>query len=229
MDIIGVHLKEALNEGCPVCRILRNYEENEIETVLYEHVNDPWIRERFKESLGLCTYHAWQTVKKAYSEPLLGPLGVSIIYEHMLSLYVSSIESGKSLQEEKCFLCSLVEEKERDTVEALVERIEELLPAYEESESILCRRHYEMTLAVLEERNPKAADRLKSIQLKKLKTLRERINAFIDKFDYRAEGEPTKEEISSLPLTVEALKGLEVIDPLQRLKAQKRRRRFQWR
>ncbi|ASJ03093.1 hypothetical protein A3L09_07415 [Thermococcus profundus] len=210
MDLIGVYLREAMDEGCPVCRILRSYEESQIDTILYEHVNDPEVRKKFHESFGLCTYHAWKTLKKAYSEPLLGPLGVAIIYEGVLSIYIAALEEKKPLDEGECFLCELIQRKERDTVEAFAERIEELLPDYENSNSILCKRHYEMLLREVSQRSPKTADRLREIQVEKLKELRRRINSFIDKFDYRAEGEHTREEVSSLPLTIEVLKGLEM-------------------
>lgn len=208
MDIVGIYLREAMKEGCPICRILREYEESEIDTILYEHVNDPAVRTKFKESLGLCTYHAWKTIKKAYSNPLLGPLGVAIIYEHMLSTYIKTLESREKVKEGECFLCLLVEEKEKDTVEAIAERIEELLPVYESSEAILCKRHYEMIGSILREKNPQSAERLRKVQLEKLKKLREKMNSLIDKFDYRATERPTKEEVSSLPRVIEALKGL---------------------
>ncbi|ANF23476.1 DUF6062 family protein [Thermococcus piezophilus] len=208
MDIVGIYLREAMKEGCPICRILREYEESEIDTILYEHVNDPAVRTKFKESLGLCTYHAWKTLKKAYSNPLLGPLGVAIIYEHMLSTYIKTLESREKVKEGECFLCLLVEEKEKDTVEAIAERIEELLPVYESSEAILCKRHYEMIGSILREKNPQSAERLRKVQLEKLKKLREKMNSLIDKFDYRATERPTKEEVSSLPRVIEALKGL---------------------
>ncbi|WP_240920699.1 DUF6062 family protein [Thermococcus sp. CX2] len=224
MDIVGIYLREAMKEGCPVCRILIEYEESEIDTILYEHVNDPAVRAKFKESLGLCTYHAWKTLKKAYSNPLLGPLGVAIIYEHMLSTYIKTLESREKVKEGECFLCLLVEEKEKDTVEAITERIEELLPVYESSEAILCKRHHEMIDSILREKNPQSAERLRKVQLEKLKKLRERMNSLIDKFDYRATERPTKEEVSSLPLAIEALKGLENGATLRKKERKKRTR-----
>ncbi|NJE61228.1 DUF6062 family protein [Thermococcus sp. 21S7] len=228
MDLIGVYLRDAVGEGCPVCRILRRYEESEIKTILYEHVNDPGVREKFRESLGLCTYHAWKTLGEAYSDPLLGPLGVAIIYEHMLSFYVASLERGRIPEEGECFLCQLMEEKETNTVEALAERIGELLPEYENSESVLCRRHYGMLLSILRRTNPDAAEMLEAIQLEKLRVLGERLGSFIDKFDYRAEEKPTKDEISSLPLAIEALKGLETGVTVRKTRNRKGRRAFPW-
>jgi len=228
MDLIGVYLREAMGEGCPICRILRSYEGSQIDTILYEHVNDPEVRKEFQKSFGLCTYHAWKTLKKAYSEPLLGPLGVAVIYESILSRYITSLEERKTLDEGECFLCELVQQKEMDTIEAFADRIEELLQDYENSNSILCKKHYEMLLRELSQRNPKTVDRLQEIQVKKLKELQKRINSFIDKFDYRAKEEPTKEEASSLPLTIEALKGLETGATI-REHPERKRRLLPWR
>ncbi|WP_240912006.1 MULTISPECIES: DUF6062 family protein [unclassified Thermococcus] len=224
MDIVGIYLREAMKEGCPVCRILGEYEESEINTILYEHVNDPTVRVKFKESLGLCTYHAWKTLKTAYSNPLLGPLGVAIIYEHMLSTYIKILESWEKVKEGECFLCLLVEEKEKDTVEAITEKIEELLPVYESSEAILCKRHHEMIDSILRKKNPQSAERLRKVQLEKLKKLRERMNSFINKFDYKALERPTRGEVSSLPMTIEALKGLENGATLRKKERKKRTR-----
>ncbi len=173
MDLIGIYLMDALGEGCPVCRILRKYEDSEIEIILYEHVNDPDVREKFRESLGLCTHHAWKTLEKAYSEPLLGPLGVAMIYEHMLGgLRRPAGKRHGPPEEGECFLCKLMEDKERSTVEAFADRIGgELLPEYERSGSILCKRHYEMVLELLERKNPEAAEKLRELQIRKLKGL----------------------------------------------------------
>lgn len=66
-----------------------------------------------------------------------------------------------------------------------------------------------MLLSEVARRDNDKATVLKEIQLKKLRKLRERLKSFIDKFDYLSKEEPTKEETSSLPLTIEALKGLE--------------------
>ncbi|WP_282954226.1 DUF6062 family protein [Thermococcus thioreducens] len=121
-----------------------------------------------------------------------------------------------------------MEEKEKGTIDAFAERIEELLPEYERSESVLCRRHYVMLLQILRRENSTAAERLERIQMKKLRVLRERLGSFIDKFDYRARERPTKEEISALPLTIEALKGIETGIAMKHCEERKRRR-FPWR
>ncbi|WP_456395099.1 DUF6062 family protein [Thermococcus sp.] len=212
MDLIGIYLKEALeNPGCPVCNILQKYEKSEITTILYEHVNNPSVRDQFKESLGLCTYHAWKLKEVAYSDPLLGALGVAVIYDHMLSVYIESLEQGRRVKVSKCFLCRRAEEKERSIISGLSRRIEELLPVYKNSGAILCKKHYEMLKEELRKENPPYVDELTGIQIEKLRIIRERVERFIDKFDYRSTEAPTKKEAEAVVLAIESLKGL----PLQ--------------
>lgn len=87
---------------------------------------------------------AWELRSMTYSNPLYGSLGVAIIYEHMLSVYLSSLKFQNKIVEGECFLCKSVEEKEEDTIGALVDRIEELFGFYESSEAIFCKKHYAM-------------------------------------------------------------------------------------
>ncbi|NJE04658.1 hypothetical protein E3E36_00525 [Thermococcus sp. M36] len=208
MDLIGVYLREAFESGgCPVCRILEKFEKDEIGTVLYEHVNDPEVRERFKESLGLCPYHAWRLFETASSNPLYGGLGVAIIYEHMLGEYLGSFDGDKPVREGKCHLCTLVEEKEALTVAAVAERMDELLPVYRDSDAILCKRHCELLMDELKKSRPAFAGALREVQKDKLERLRGLLQGFINNSDYRSESGPCKEEVAAIRRSIEALKG----------------------
>ncbi len=212
MDLIGIYLKEALeNSGCPVCNLLRKYERNEIGTILYEHVNNPSVREQFKESLGLCSYHAWKLKEIAYSDPLLGSLGVAVIYDHMLSIYIENLEQNQKIKTGRCFLCERMEEKEKSIISSLSKRFAEFIGIYRDSEAILCKKHYEMLSAELKKENTPLSEELRKIQIMKLKEIRSRVERFIDKFDYRATKAPTKKEAEAVVLAIESLKGL----PLQ--------------
>ncbi len=193
MDLIGIYLKEALEDsGCPVCNLLRKYERNEIGTILYEHVNNPSVREQFKESLGLCPYHAWKLKEIAYSDPLLGSLGVAVIYEHMLSIYIENLKQDQRVEVGKCFLCERMEEKERSIISSLSKRFGEFIEVYRNSEAIFCKKHYEMLTAELKKENPSLLEELREIQIMKLSEIRRGVERFIDKFDYRAQKAPTK-------------------------------------
>ncbi|WP_456368211.1 DUF6062 family protein [Thermococcus sp.] len=206
MDIAGIKLSEAFKgSGCPVCRAMEKFEEDEIATILYEHVTDPEIRRKFRESLGLCTRHAWRTLEIALGNPLLGPLGVSIIYEDVLNVYLRG-----ERERDECLLCRLVKDKEKILVEALANRLEELLPEYRSSPAILCRRHYEMLVEKLK-KEPKLLKKLEEVQREKLMELDSRLKAFIDAYDYRSTRRPTKEEARALEETIEFLKGRPVV------------------
>ncbi len=209
IDTIGLYLKEAFSRrGCPICRVLEKFEREWIENVLYEHVNNPSVRDKFLESLGLCPYHAWQVRHVAASNPLYGPLGVGTIYEHMLKVYIESLENDRKVEVSKCHLCSLVEEKERRTLEEVTSRFDYLIDAYEGSTAILCKYHYEMLVSALGRKElPELVGRLKSIQLKKLKGLNKTLRRYLDSFDYRSKYQPTKEDMESVPGAIEALKG----------------------
>jgi len=221
MDLIGLRLKEAFEkEGCPICRLLEEFEDSEIETILYEHVNDPEVRERFKKSLGLCTRHAWKVLQTSKSNPFLGPLGVATIYEHMLGLYILSLESERKTEEGECFLCQLLDEKEKEVVESVAERIENLMEIYVDGPALLCRRHYQMITEKLE---PEKAKDLRKIQLKKLKELKDSLNEFMESFDYSVD-RPAFRKAWTVERTIEALKGREVVSSLKSEMGMGRRR-----
>ena len=204
MDIIEIELKRSMEEeGCPVCRLVEKFEKEEIETILYEHPNDPEIRKAFQKSLGLCPRHAWKTLKLALSNPLLGPHGISVIYEDVLKWY---LKGGQSTEE--CFLCKLSSEKEETLLESFSERLPSLIESYEKSPSILCRRHYEEILNRISDE--KLKEKLSQIQRRKLERLLRRLESFVDTFDYRVERRPSEKERRALAETIEFFAGREV-------------------
>ena len=209
MDLIGVYLKESFKRpGCPVCTLIEQCEKKTIEEILYEHVNDPVVRERFAESLGLCSYHAWKIKEIAYSNPLYGGLGVAVIYRHMLSLYIKNLEKGEQIREKECYLCKSVKEKERYTVGGLADRMKELFEEYKTSEAILCKKHYDMLYLALKKKNVELAEHFKEVQIQKLKEIENCMKRFISKFDYRSKEAPTQKESLAGLLAIESLKGL---------------------
>ncbi|WP_297468562.1 DUF6062 family protein [Thermococcus sp.] len=204
MDIIELEIKRSLEEeGCPVCRLIERFEREEIETILYEHPNDPEVRKAFQKSLGLCPRHAWKTLKLALSNPLLGPHGISVIYKDVLKWY---LEGGQGTGE--CLLCKLSSEKEETLLESFSGRLSSFIDLYEKSPSLLCRRHYEEIVNRIDDEELKG--KLEQIQRRKLEELFKRLERFIHSFDYRAEGKPSEEERRALAETVEFFAGREV-------------------
>ena len=202
--MIGVYLKEAFSkDGCPICRLLREFEEKTLATILYEHSNDPGVIAEFKKSLGLCPYHAWKLFEVSASNPLYDPLGVAVIYERMLAHY---LEGGEGAKEGECPICALVEEKERVIVESVVDRIDEILEHYRDSPAVLCRRHYERVLEGLDAKAPEKGEELREIHQEKLREIHELLRGFIRKSSYTYDG-PEDKEVRAVRSSILALKG----------------------
>jgi len=52
-------LLEACSEpGCPVCRISLKLARRYVDSILYEYVNDPGVRDEIRRSRGYCNEHA---------------------------------------------------------------------------------------------------------------------------------------------------------------------------
>ncbi|MBT9169581.1 MAG: hypothetical protein DDT19_02943 [Syntrophomonadaceae bacterium] len=91
------NLVDALKmEGCPICRLSQRSLERFFDNLLYENVNDPWIRRRIRKSLGFCKQHSTELIKAAKRAG--DNLGIAIIYEDMLSAARADLEKIDPLQ-----------------------------------------------------------------------------------------------------------------------------------
>lgn len=68
-------LEEALGlEGCAICRLVSRAARGYLDNLMYELVNDPEVQGEFRDSLGFCNRHAYQTLDAGDG------LGMSILY-----------------------------------------------------------------------------------------------------------------------------------------------------
>ena len=67
--------------GCPICRLEQRAVERYLDSLFYESVNDPKLRERLRDSLGFCREHAWLAIDKR----LGNALGFAIIYRDVIN------------------------------------------------------------------------------------------------------------------------------------------------
>ena len=189
--------------GCPICSILRDLEEDTIKYMLYSQVNDPAVRKKLRQSLGLCPYHAWLLADIVRGNPEIDLLGPSIIYEDMLRTY---LEEGENRNGE-CFLCAKTKEFERIYIEEMASCIEidpTILDEYSKSRSTLCRRHYEMLLSHLD---GVLRAKLEEIQRGKLERIIHNLSEYIRKQDYRVKEPPTYDEARAWLDAIIFLKG----------------------
>lgn len=85
-------VRDALGkEGCPVCRLSLDSIAHSLDSLAYEQVNDPGLREQLRASRGFCPHHAWQFVH----QPSSG-LGVAIIYRDVLGEVARILEEGSA-------------------------------------------------------------------------------------------------------------------------------------
>jgi hypothetical protein len=206
-DVIYVTLVDAVSRGgCPICRAVEKSENSMLWIMLYEHVNDPHVRERIRRGNGFCAYHFQKIVEMARSDPLIGGLAPAIIVEDLLSRYIESVREGTTLETE-CFVCSELERVEESYTSSFASKLDttDLLTRYESNPgSLLCYKHY---LEVYSRASEPARERLREVQLRKMESLRSLLQSYIAKNDYRFIGTITEAEASSWVKAVEAIVG----------------------
>jgi hypothetical protein len=85
------NLLDALGDGCPICRLVKEANQKFMNAFLYESVNDPFLRARIRESIGFCNRHAWQLRKMG------DPFGQSIIYQDLLRSVLGRLDEVGAL------------------------------------------------------------------------------------------------------------------------------------
>ncbi len=149
-DLFYVEITSAIEKpGCPICNIIEKIAHDLIFDILYEHVNDPSMRQKLRESLGLCGYHTWLLYRYSSEDPLIGEPGPAIIYQDMLNTYYEVLKEGSSIEpiklSSKCLLCRELSEYNDIFVEKFAEKIIEtdiLSQSEANSYSILCIHHF---------------------------------------------------------------------------------------
>src|SRR2546429_8463381 len=63
------------DSGCAICRLVLRDVDHLLDSLLYEHINDPDIQRRYRASRGLCNEHSWQLVRHKGNS-----LGIAILY-----------------------------------------------------------------------------------------------------------------------------------------------------
>jgi hypothetical protein len=81
---------EALGQpGCAICTLVARTRWRYLDSLAYEHVNDPGVREKIREALGFCNRHAWYFV-----EAVREVFGAAIIYRDILHTVQRATSGG---------------------------------------------------------------------------------------------------------------------------------------
>jgi len=182
-------LEAVQSDGCPLCRLSVEVIASYIDNLLYGSVNDFDLRERLRQSRGLCHTHAWQMVRPG------GSLGAAIIQNDVLGELLHVLEGKaesrlrgdleRSLEPQtECPACQHQAEMETIYLSALFKSLadEEFWEAYCGS-SGLCLPHFQAALRQC--RHGSVRQRLVQAQRGFWQRLRGELVEFIRKNDYR--------------------------------------------
>ncbi len=210
-------LRDALaGGGCPLCRLAYRASAHYLDTLNYEGVNDPGLRQDLVRANGLCHRHTWQWTRIHGSV-----LGVTIVYRNVIKhlLEVAGPFEEKSSQprngirmlaerlqpEAECPACRTEDEAAHRTGDILLAHLDEqeiadnYVPA-----GGLCLPHLQ---AVISWASESQAGTLLAWQMQVYRKLVGELDEFIRKQDYRFAGEPMGEERDSVARSAAVVAG----------------------
>ena len=201
-------------KGCAFCVLEMEAMHHYIDTLLYEHVNDPRVRSNLARSRGYCSRHAHLLLS------FQDGLGTAILARSLLGDFLGSIEqlgrraarhpdrgvSGEWINHRNCPACRNQTETRTRRAETLIAWYEEpeLRDAYERSPGP-CIPHFAHLLVLT--RGEGVCRWLISTQKEKCANLLREIDEFVCKCDYRRSAEGFGAEADSWIRAIETLVG----------------------
>jgi hypothetical protein len=185
--------------GCPVCDLAERSVRHQLESLSYEQVNDPGVREELRAARGFCRRHAWQFLRMGGTV-----FGAAIIYNDVLRTVRRELPSwsagrrgddgllggllgsgrrGRNPESAKCPTCRTEAGAEARYLETIVEHATD--PAFRaryEATDGLCIPHL---LDALDRADDDVSGFLKQAIERKLGPLLQDLGEFIRKHDYR--------------------------------------------
>lgn len=205
--------------GCPLCRLHKMLEDNEIELICGASMMEPDIRKKTNES-GFCIDH----YRKMYARSKKLPLALILqshletVAEKMTSPGLIPAFSGRATTKKlsdvgsSCYVCDRLNGNFKTLLSNVVylwvsdgefRRRFSLQPHF-------CLRHYSQLLAMAkDELRPKDFSSfyraVSEIEEKHVKSLKRNIDAFVTSFDYRSESAPDADAKTSIETAIASL------------------------
>jgi len=200
-------------KGCAMCELETDATRRYLDSLLYESVNDPGVRENLIRSKGYCLRHA---------HLLLGfgdGLGTAILYQDQVCLFLRFLADLKGAKpklvkkspaawhrHEACPACRLQIEGREYHADVLLEGLDgdEMRAAFEASPG-LCVPHF--LLALQRSHDPQRQQYLVQVEKKRFKELQGELEEFCRKHDYRFRKEGFGKEGDSWIRVVKMMTG----------------------
>jgi len=185
--IIYHELIEALRQpACPICRLCERAVAQYLDAVLYEQVNAPSFRDKFRDAMGFCAQHAAALAGAGRA------LGIAILYQDILGTLLQYAKRRPSSEEWRALLtghgacpaCQQYLTMEHAYLGAFAEYLEkEAFRAALEASDGLCLAHLGALLGY--PMNEDTAQFLITHHLRRWEKLDQELREFIRKNDYR--------------------------------------------
>lgn len=203
--------------GCALCHLSFRASRHYLDTLNYEGVNDPGLRQSLVAANGFCNRHAWEWAHMHGSA-----LGVALVYRNILKRWLETLENGRGAgrrreqvvsvvdrlrPHEECPACRVEAEAARQAGEVLLQylRDEDIATRYVPAGG-LCLPHLRLAISL---GIPEQAQTLQAWQTQVYQTLVGQLDEFIRKQDYRFASEPVGEEGNAWRRAVAAVVGEE--------------------
>ncbi len=212
--LLYYNLVSALGEArdCALCELESNYMHHYFETLLYENVNDPVLRDKLAKSGGFCHRHAHLLL--SFNDAL----GMAILYRDQISIlcrYLKKIKniSPKSLHEKiqnqssgNCPACTSEEQNRNNKIETFLEWIDDdELKRQFESGVGFCKEH--LFAVIKQAKKPKTCSYIIEAHFEKYSRLLFELDEFIRKNDYKFVKEEFGKEGNSWLRAIKMLVG----------------------
>jgi len=172
-------------KGCPLCSWIDKAIYRYLDSLLYEHVNDPEVRSDLRRSLGFCPAHAACFIKVGDA------LGVGLIYQDLLHTLMADFPTRKETlikAESPCPACRLVQDVEKRAAYLFHSYFRDRdFQAALQTAAPLCLSHCARILEQL--RDKSYQKQFLEIQQTKMEKLYRELSEFIRKHDYRFQEE----------------------------------------
>jgi hypothetical protein len=210
-------LRDALAAGgCALCRLAYSASTHYLDTLNYEGVNDPGLRQDLVRAHGLCRRHTWQWTRIHGSV-----LGVAIVYRNVIKHLLEGLgpaegasshaRSGIRLLAERlqpeadCPACLVEAEAAQRASDLLLDHLseQEIADRYVPAGGV-CLPHLQRVIAAASESQART---LLAWQTEVYHKLVGQLDEFIRKQDYRFAGEPLGDERDSTTRSAAVVAG----------------------